>query len=96
MKAIRVFYYKDKRPDGLVIEAVIWQLPAPTPARPTGIKYRLYCGRHGRCVVRYDNESGKGDHIHVSNQELPYHFAGVGKLVQDFFADVTRLTGVTP
>ncbi|MGH8524670.1 MAG: toxin-antitoxin system TumE family protein, partial [Gammaproteobacteria bacterium] len=28
------------------------------------LKYRLYCGRGGRCLVRYDNETGKGDHRH--------------------------------
>ena len=40
---------------------VLWQLPKPTKDRPHGLKYRLYYGlADGTCVVRYDNETGKG------------------------------------
>jgi hypothetical protein len=44
----------------LMIEMVLWQLPAATPERPHGIKYRLYLGRDNETLVRYDNETGKG------------------------------------
>ena len=40
---------------------VIWELPAATVERPHALKYRLYCGEAGRCIVRYDNEAGKGE-----------------------------------
>ncbi len=48
--------------DGTMIEVVVWRLPAPDADRPHGFKYRLYAGRNGRCLVRYDNERGKSDH----------------------------------
>jgi hypothetical protein len=35
--------------------------PAPVNGCLHHYKYRLYCGQNGATVVRYDNESGKGD-----------------------------------
>lgn len=74
-----------------VIEMVVWQLPRATADRPHGYKYRLYCGRAGRCLVRYDNEAGKGDHVHEGNIERPYRFVSLERLIEDFEADVARL-----
>lgn len=96
MDATLVFAKKDIYPSGLIVEAVIWQLPKPTAERPHGLKYRLYCGQGGTCIVRYDNESGKGDHVHYGNKEQPYRFTSLGQLVRDFYADIERLTGERP
>lgn len=75
----------------VVIEMVVWQLPHVSSDRPHGYKYRLYCGRAGRCLVRYDNETGKGDHIHYGDRERVYRFVSLEKLIADFEDDVTRL-----
>jgi Family of unknown function (DUF6516) len=80
-------------PDGAIVEMVIWELPEKTPDRPHGLKYRLYSGRDGKCLVRYDNEKGKGDHLHFGETEHPYRFRNWEKLMEDFLADVDRLTG---
>lgn len=96
MKAALIYAKRDIYPSGLVIEAVIWQLPLLTADRPHGLKYRLYCGRGGNCIVRYDNETGKEDHIHYGSNEQPYHFTTLGQLVRDFYADIERLTGEKP
>ncbi|MCK9188577.1 DUF6516 family protein [Acidithiobacillus sp.] len=93
MKAIRVFYKKEVRPDDVIVEAVIWQLPEPSPERPHGFKYRFYCGKNGQCLVRYDNETGKGDHRHYGDMEESYVFSSLSALVDDFERDVQRLTG---
>jgi len=71
---------------------VIWQLPTPTPDRPHGLKYRLWAGRDGKTLVRYDNESGKGDHKHLGEAgvEEVYYFVSLSKLVADFFADIEK------
>lgn len=63
--------------------------------RPHGFKYRLYCGQNGQTIVRYDNETGKGDHRHVGTQELEtsYVFASLVQLFKDFAEDVERLSG---
>jgi uncharacterized protein DUF6516 len=42
----------------------------------------------GECVLRYDNEPGKGDHRHVVDIETVYAFDGHEKLFADFRADV--------
>jgi len=44
----------------------------------------------GVCVVRYDNETGKGDHRHVGKRERAYEFTSLEKLQSDFWADVAR------
>jgi hypothetical protein len=72
---------------------VIWALPAPTVDKPHGLKYRLFCGRGGECVVRYDNETGKGDHRHYRVHEQGYAFESLEKLIADFRDDCARLAG---
>ena len=79
--------------DGAIVELVIWRLPRPTPDRPHGLKYRLYFGRDGKCLVRYDNETGKGDHRHVEGREEPYRFTSVARLRKDFAADIRKYGG---
>jgi hypothetical protein len=73
----------------LLLQMVMWQLPVSSCGRPHGIKYRLYLGRNGETLVRYDNEAGKGDHRHVGPEETeePYAFTTVEKLVADFRAE---------
>ncbi len=89
MKTKRLYEKHETRPDGVRLDMVIWQLPTPTPDRPHGLKYRLYAGRDGKTMVRYDNEAGKGDHKHVGEAEVEvaYRFVSIGKLVSDFIAD---------
>jgi len=49
--------------------------PSFIPGNPwqfTGLN-RLFCGDAGGCcLVRYDNEQGKGDHVHYGDREQPY------------------------
>jgi hypothetical protein len=92
MKAQRLFYYRDQQND-IAVEMVIWALPAATGERPHALKYRLHCGRGGKCVVRYDNESGKGDHRHYGAYEESYRFISLERLVADFREDCARLSG---
>ena len=91
-KAILHHRSKLTYPDGSVREMILWRLPTSTPDRPHGLKYRLYYGlADGTCLVRYDNESRKGDHRHYRGREQPYRFLSVEALVQNFVADVAKL-----
>jgi len=79
-------------------EMVIWRLPAPDTERPHGLKYRLYYGQSGRCLIRYDNERGKGDHEHCGEaggqeREEDYAWVSVQQLIADFKADIEGLRG---
>jgi len=77
--------------DGAIREMILWQLPGKTPDRPHGLKYRLYYGLNdGTFIVRFDNESGKGDHKHVGGREEDYHFRNVETLVADFLAEIEK------
>ena len=91
MDARKLFHFKDRQGDFL-IEMVIWELPTLSKERPHGLKYRMYCGRADKCIVRYDNETGKGDHRHYGSSEESYHFESLEKLVEDFRNDCSRLT----
>lgn len=56
-------------------EVVVWQVSQLVPGSVHGFKYRLAFVVDGVCVLRYDNESGKGDHRHVGDAESPYVFS---------------------
>ena len=72
------------------VELVVWQLDRPLEGCEHRFKYRLAYVIRGNCVVRYDNEAGKGDHRHVGKRERPYDSHRFGKLQADFWADVAR------
>jgi hypothetical protein len=77
--------------DGAIREMILWQLPRKTSERPHGLKYRLYYGlADGTCLVRYDNEAGKGDHRHSKDREERYCFEDVETLLADFLADIEK------
>jgi len=91
MKATLIYRKTETRADGVKLDMVIWQLPATSADRPHGIKYRLWAGRGGITLVRYDNEAGKGDHKHMGATEMPYVWQGLEHLVAEFIADVEAL-----
>lgn len=94
MKATLIYKAKEVDREGFITEMVILLLPHQSEERPHGLKYRLYYGdAMGNCIVRYDNEAGKGDHKHIGDSEEPYHFESVEKLMADFLTDIQQLTG---
>jgi|SRR6185312_1387032 len=75
-----------------IVQRKIWALPEAGAERPHGLKYSLFCGDAEHCLVRYDNKAGKGDHRHYGDREEPYAFTTLEVLLEDFQADVIRLT----
>lgn len=71
-------------------ELVLWQLPKPLAGSSHSYKYRLAYVVNGDCVLRYDNEAGKGDHRHYSGRESKYSFSTPEKLIADFQRDIKR------
>ena len=53
------------------VEIVVWQLPRPVGGSIHSFKYRLALVIDDVCVLRYDNEAGKGDHRHLQDKEVP-------------------------
>lgn len=75
---------------GSFAEVVLWQLARPVPGSTHRYKYRLAYVVNGECVVRFDNEAGKGDHRHYGRREERYSFSTPEKLVSDFQRDIAR------
>lgn len=71
-------------------EYVVWLLPKPLPPSTHTFKYRLAYVVGRECVIRYDNELGKGDHRHYGGRERAYKFSSPKKLIVDFEADIAR------
>ena len=71
-------------------ELVLWSLPQPAPGSVHAYKYRLAFVDSGICVIRYDNEAKKGDHVHVAGTESRYPFVSVERLVHDFETQIER------
>lgn len=72
------------------VEIVIWRLPRSARGSRHGFKYRLALVISGDCVLRYDNEAGKGNHRHVRDKEEPYSFTDPERLLDDFWRDVAE------
>jgi hypothetical protein len=78
MKAIKITEHKSVSPDGSITQFVIWKVPTPVPPTEHGFKYRMVYIRDGERIVGFDNERGKGDHMHLDGEEFstpspPFH-----------------------
>jgi len=74
--------------DGAFIEILIWRVPEPVEGSRHLHKYSLALVHDSTCVLRFDNEAGKGDHWHLGTRELPYVFSSMDALMDDFLAAV--------
>ena len=76
--------------DQAFVDLVVWQLDRPSAGCSHRFRYRLAYVVRGDCVVRYDNEAGKGDRRHVGKRERACEFTSLDALQADFWADVAR------
>ena len=90
MKAVQLVSTRIAYSESAFAELVLWRLPRPAKGSTHGFKYRLAYVVHGVCVLRYDNEAGKGDHRHVDGTERAYPFTTPEKLIADFQRDIAR------
>jgi hypothetical protein len=90
MKAELLLKERFELAEGLFVEIVVWRVPGHIRGSAHEFKYRLAMVDRGQCVLRYDNEAGKGDHKHVGMRETPYDFRGLDELQVDFWNDVSR------
>jgi len=71
-------------------ELVLRRLPEPLQGSEPAYKYRLAYVVRGVCVLRYDNEAGKGDHRHARSTESGYAFTTPEQLLAYFQYDIAR------
>lgn len=53
-------------------------------------KYRLALVVDDVCIIRYDNEAGKGDHLHARDMAASYSFTDPETLLADFWRAVEQ------
>ena len=72
-------------------EIRIWQVPRVLPGSSHDLKYSLALVAANECVLRYENEAGKGDHRHTEvGDEAAYAFRDADTLIADFWMDVNE------
>ena len=90
MKAVELLRTRIAFSETAFAELVLWKVPEPVAGSTHEFKYRLAYVVDGVCVVRYDNEVGKGDHRHFGEKESNYTFQTPEKLIADFERDIAR------
>ena len=90
MKAVELLRTRIVFSENAFAELVLWRVPKPVTGSAHEFKYRLAYVVDGVCVVRYDNEVGKGDHRHFTGKQTGYAFTSVDKLIGDFERDIAR------
>ena len=71
-------------------EIVVWELPKRLLGSAHNYKYRLAYVVDEVCVLRFDNEAGKGDHVHYGSTEGSYLFVSIDVLLADFSKYIQR------
>jgi hypothetical protein len=92
-KATLIVHERRIDASGGILEIKVWRVPDPVKPSTHAYKYSLFYGRPGLRLVGFDNEQGKGDHMHVAGAERPYSFTSLDRLLEDFFAEVRKAGG---
>ena len=90
MKATELLRQRIVLAEDSFAELVLWRLPAPVAGSSHHFKYRLAYVVSQVCVLRYDNEEGKGDHRYWGTREQHYEFSSPEQLLRDFQQDIAR------
>ena len=90
MKAILLLRSRIVYSEYTFAELVLWHLPQAMAGSARSCKYWLAYVVRGECVIRYDNEAGKGDHLHLAGRESKYRFVSPERLIGDFQGQIER------
>jgi hypothetical protein len=90
MKATNIINTRAIFAEDAFAEIVVWEVPKSVLGSSHSFKYSLAYVVSGVCVLRLDNEAGKGDHLHYGNTEAAYKFVSTDALLNDFYSYITR------
>mgnify|MGYP006300317535 CR=1 FL=1 len=90
MKARLVIDDRVDLADNMFAELVVWEVPQPVRGCSHFYKYRLAFIVENECVLRYDNEAGKGDHKHIGEHEEAFVFTNLDALADSFYHDIEQ------
>lgn len=88
MKAQLLLTERHDLGDEVFAEITLWRVPQPVRGSHHNYKYSMAYVVNSVCVLRYDNEAGKGDHRHIGGKEMRYSFSTLAQLLLDFWRDV--------
>jgi hypothetical protein len=90
MKAVEIINRRIPFAQNCFAQVVVWRLSTPLTGSAHPWKYRLAYVADEVCVLRYDNEAGKGDHRHVGGAQSGYVFTDLSRLLSDFESEIER------
>ena len=73
------------------VQVKIWKVKPNVKGSLHEYKYSCAYVVRNICVLRYDNEAGKGDHKHINDKEIPVQFTDIKDLIAQFDADVQKI-----
>lgn len=85
-----LLYERHQLASDAFVDLRIWRVPNPVRGSAHEFKYALAYVVAEECVMRYDNEAGKGDHKQVGEVESAYSVSTPEQLLADFWSDVDR------
>lgn len=85
------FFRFDYPNEEAFIQVKIWKVKPNVKGSFHEYKYSCAYVVRNICVLRYDNEAGKGDHKHINDKEIPVQFADIKDLISQFDADVQMI-----
>jgi len=94
MKAQRLLDERVLLGEAALAELRVSRVSAPVSDSLHDLKYSLALIVSGVCVLRYDNETGKGDHKHIGAIDRPYRVTTAAALVADFWHDADHWKGL--
>ncbi|MCY4503561.1 MAG: DUF6516 family protein [Alphaproteobacteria bacterium] len=74
--------------DRAFAQVKVWRVPIAVRGSSHGLKYSFALVVDNECVLRFDNEAGKGDHRHMNGIETPLEFDNLTGLLADFWKEV--------
>ena len=90
MKAELLLNERHQLTEDSFAELRVWKAPQPVRGSQHRLKYALAFVVGGVCVVRCDNEAGKGDHRHFGAVQTDYNYITPAALLAAFWKDVDQ------
>ena len=88
MQAVPILDDRYPQGDHAFVVVRVFRVPIQVPGSTHDLKYSLAYVVDGVCVLRFDNEAGKGDHFHRGETEAKYVFSSLEQLLADFWTAV--------
>jgi hypothetical protein len=85
-----VLILDDRYPQGdhAFVAVRVFRVPTEVPGSTHDLKYSLAYVVDRVCVLRFDSEAGKGNHLHCGEEEALYLFMSLKQILADLWTAV--------